>query len=303
MNWKGKAIRIVEQKVYFFNDKEIYTHVSIEEAKRMKLEGLRMDYYKKNYYFSEISRNSNPQVTRAILCLNEGDSIRKFEKDICRFEEIYKIDNYTGYTNIVFRISKGKFYYFNEKGKYSCMSEKEMLSSNIDVGYVSTDGGEGIWYSCASASRHLCKMLNLKNGETFKSALYKMKLGDTVDMIEKYYKESMCEKRRKPHNEVEQFVTKIDKLNFVWKPDNQNKDTTFDYIHINVYIASKWEKDKVAYIKENLKSINSLVLNRLETNRSFLKYGIPISYLKISKVTFCKKSNVLRYVISFKDIA
>ncbi len=45
-----------------------------------------------------------------------------------------------------------------------------------------------------------------------------------------------------------------------------------------------------------------MVWNKLENDRRFLKYGIPINFLKIAKVTFKKCTSELHYVFELKCI-
>ena len=107
---KEQVIRIEKKKVYFFDSEGIYTETSVEEARRMHLKGLKMDYYKRGEYCSETDF-SGP-TARGILCLEVGDSIDKLEQDIARFEKAEKKLG-RGYINVVLRKVKRNFYFFN----------------------------------------------------------------------------------------------------------------------------------------------------------------------------------------------
>ena len=50
----------------------------------------------------------------------------------------------------------------------------------------------------------------------------------------------------------------------------------------------------------NIKEINKIVLDKIEKSKSFKKYGVPVNYLKISKVTLRNDLNSLHYVIELK---
>ena len=124
---KEQVIRIEKKKVYFFDSEGIYTETSVEEARRMHLKGLKMDYYKRGEYCSET--NFSGPTARAILWLVVGDSIDKLEQDIARFEKVEKKSERGGYINAVLRKVKQNFYFFNEKEEWTCLPEKEILTT------------------------------------------------------------------------------------------------------------------------------------------------------------------------------
>ena len=64
-NWKLEAIRVVRQRVYFFNSEGIYTAIPISEAREMKLKGLKMDKIQRQYCCAD----RVGAEARAIACL------------------------------------------------------------------------------------------------------------------------------------------------------------------------------------------------------------------------------------------
>ena len=71
---------------------------------------------------------------------------------------------------------------------------------------------------------------------------------------------------------------------------------------IYVGLVSEWDEDISSYLNAHIKEINKMVWNKLENDKSFLKYGIPINFLKIAKVTFKKCTSELHYVFELKCI-
>ena len=75
------------------------------------------------------------------------------------------------------------------------------------------------------------------------------------------------------------------------------------------YFISEYDANINSYINTlnffhslDIKEINKMVWNKLENDRRFLKYGIPINFLKIAKVTFKKCTSELHYVFELKCI-
>lgn len=126
-----------------------------------------------------------------------------------------------------------------------------------------------------------------------------MKIGDKLEKVDEYYNEALKEKSKFLIS-VERFVTRIESPNFVRIPEN-SKETTFDYIHVDVNIVTQWDSDKIEFIKRNLQGITKMVFKSIEKDRRFKKYGVPINFLRLSKVTVRKDLNSLHYVFELKE--
>lgn len=295
--WKFKAIRVMRQRVYFFNSEGIYTDVSIIEAMKMKLEELQFDYINRQYYCSD----REGAEARAIACLKEGDTIDKLEKDIEKFNEISKLNSKDfKLTNVVYKVYRGKLYYFNDEGVYSCLKTEEILPTDIAIENVKIVRGRSITCCCYNSVR-IGSLLGIKSYITFRRAFGKLKLGDTVETL-KYYCENDVdsEKSHKPEG-LQRFITKIEYPKFVCIPENTDKKGTFDYIYVDINIVTNWEKDRMTYIKENQKKIKQLVFDRIEDTKAFEKYGITTEDLKVKKVTLNNKTSMLYYVLEKKN--
>ena len=302
--WKGKVIRLVNKKVYFFNEEGIYTKISIIDAKKLKLKYLGYDrrtgeYYREyssEYFFNRCSISEE----RAIACLRIGDNIEKFQKDIERFKKIYETDDFN-LTNTVVRISRKKFYFFDENGKYTYLTEKEILPSNVFIGNIIITIKGNVVYSCNIQRHELARVMGTDNMNLLKIAIGKLQIGDTIQTLKEYYDTANLGSITLPEG-VQRFVTKISKPEFVCTPENPNKDNTFDYIHIYVGIVSEWETDRKKYIMQNREEINNMVLARIRNDKRFLKYGVPENVLKLSKVILVKRTSELHYIFQLKNI-
>ena len=301
---KCSVMRVIDKEVYFFDKNGIYSHTSIVDAKKLKLRdlgfnGFTGEYYKKNPLYGYFSSNHSNAMDRAVACLRTGDSINQFRENFSKFEKLYELDDFE-IANTVIRICNRKFYFFDENGKYSFLTEKNVLPSNVFIGNIFVTH-KSISYSCDVQLHQFSRVIKVDNLNVLKKALGQMCIGDTVqDLIERC--NNVTFRKLVLPEGVERFVTRIERPTFVCIPENPNKVTTFDYIHLYVGLVSEWDEDISSYLNAHIKEINKMVWNKLENDRRFLKYGIPINFLKIAKVTFKKCTSELHYVFELKCI-
>lgn len=320
MDIKNKAIRVFDKKVYFFNEEGIYIFLSIKEARNAGIKGIMFNgktgehyqdfdrevlvvgYYdeekKRPRYVEEYGKKSYA-LKRAILCLEIGDSIEKFYNDVKRFEKIY--ERPFSVCNTVFRVSNGNFYFFDSNGKYTFMKEKEIVRSDIFIGFVQLDSrSKKAWYKCDIELRKLGRKYDCDNEVIERKAITQMKIGDTEETFGELVRNTKLEKRDLPQG-IDRFITRVRKPDFFCTPENPNKDTTFDYIHIYVGTVVEWE-NKMQYIKSHLSEIESKVLDKIEKDRTFKKFGVPVNVLKLSEVTMRNRTSELKFVFELKSI-
>jgi hypothetical protein len=130
------------------------------------------------------------------------------------------------------------------------------------------------------------------NGLLFAHFRTLIREGDTYEDMKKKLETAIwkyfdSESRKKVHKtesykswyetSIDRFITKIESPIFVREPENQDKDT-FDFIKMYANIISDWP-DKRKYIIANKKYIFQMVLDKLSTNKSFLRFGVPIGCL------------------------
>lgn len=295
---KEQAIRINKKKVYFFNSEGIYTEISVEEARRMHLKGLKIDYYKRGEYCSETDF-SGP-TARAILCLEVGDSIDKLEQDIARFEEVEKNSERGEIINVVLRKVKRNFYFFNEKEEWTCFSEKEILPIDISMPYIWFKRGKDISYLPIHFSFELLQMLNVDNKTLLSKAIGRLEVGDSIEKLKEYCNGGVTLKEPSKASYDNGIITRICDPEFICNPENPKKTTTFDYINVDVNLLTTWKGDKKVYLEKHKKEISKMVLEKVKKDRTFLKYGIPVNYLKIAHIVLYKGGNMLQYVLELK---
>ena len=165
-------------------------------------------------------------------------------------------------------------------------------------GRISVNNYKYFFADYYSTYGNLCKMYmaTLEEGDTYKIMQKKI-----PPMIERW--ENIKNKRFEPdtrsieEKELDRFVTRIEKPDFIRYPENDNKDT-FDMIKICVNTCSEW-KDKRQYIKHNIKYIYQMVIDKLKNNKSFQKYDVPIGCLAVTSVHETQDSSLM-FVLELK---
>jgi hypothetical protein len=83
--------------------------------------------------------------------------------------------------------------------------------------------------------------------------------------------------------------------------DNTNKKT-FDFVRISLIIPTiQRMPDRMEYIKKNKRAIFNYVLNELSVQNDYLKYNVPVSFLRISQMTITS-NNHLDMIFELKKI-
>lgn len=194
--------------------------------------------------------------------------------------------------NLVLRKFNGDVYYFNDKGIYSKVKieeAKKMAFSNL---IFREDG------TCFIDNT--CFWMYIKPNQRLTTmAITKLEIGDTIEEFEEKIKSVKIKTHIKPEG-LERFITKINKPIFGKYPENLNKDT-FDYIYMDLCIVHEWDENRKEYIKKHIKKIEQKVLSKLEKDRKFKSYGVPLNFLKISRITL-KKDDVIQFVLEMKSI-
>ena len=194
--------------------------------------------------------------------------------------------------NLVLRKFKGSIYYFNDNGIYCEVKSKEAEKMNFSNLHFRKDGT--FWIDDTFFTDYINP-----NWVIARKAIAKLELGSTIEDFKKIIENTKLDVHIKPDG-LERFITKINKPTFVRCPENL-KENTFDYIYVDLCIISKWDEDKKQYIKKHIKQIEEKVLSTLESNKTFKSFGVPLNYLKVSRITI-KRDNVLQFVLEIKSI-
>ena len=141
------------------------------------------------------------------------------------------------------------------------------------------------------------------NFRVLQMALSRIKEGDSIDDMERYintlYPKSSEEKQK---DELERFICRVYRPEFLRVPENTNKKT-FDFITIEASVLSaEAMQNRDEYLRQNISEICGRLIKKIEKSCSFQKYGIPISCLRASEITFHKKISLLKVVFELKQL-
>ena len=194
-------------------------------------------------------------------------------------------------TNHALRKFGEKYYYFDENGIYKSIPEEE-AKNILDNVYERFDGST---FYIMKSNIAINVDINV-----LRSSLAKLKLGESFDEFKEIYQTIEFKHKEKPKG-LERFITKIDPPRFIKMPENQELEV-FDFIHVDVFVVTEWETDIYKYILENKKEIIYKVLKKIEADKSFKNYSVPINFLKLANITYSKRLNFIRFVFELKEL-
>jgi len=197
---------------------------------------------------------------------------------ICDADSIFK--------NKPLKTKDDHVYYFDNGFIYSKVSMAIAYKKGMFKGciYMREDGS---YFSGLSLNGFPFVNKKYSNSNIFNSALSKMQLGQTIYELKRNL-DSVNFKHTNALKDgsVARFITKINNPSFEREPENFNVNT-FDFIRVFVdtTCSTGCELSRSDFIKVNIKPISKMVLNKLETNKRFIKFGASSSFLKLTKVT------------------
>lgn len=101
---------------------------------------------------------------------------------------------------------------------------------------------------------------------------------------------------------IDRLVQRIEAPEYERIPENMN-EATFDRIRVYVglprYMFKTWGELKAAVL-ENRAEIDRRVINRIETDRHFKKYKVPINFIKLSTVLL-RRTYALEYIFELRE--
>lgn len=202
---------------------------------------------------------------------------------------------------VVERDGETLYFYFNQDGVYSCIDVKysELLQVaeseyNLKGQYFNSYviGNEQIWYRPLRKWKgygfsimdyeYITERYGIRcpNNSLLNKTIARLKEGDTLEVFDKYLAEFESEGLQL-YTGLDRFVTRIEKPVFERDPENKKKNV-FDFIRVTVCIVQDWEEDKVVYFKKHKDEIFKMVVEKLEANKKFQRFGIPVNFLKVS---------------------
>lgn len=196
-------------------------------------------------------------------------------------------------TNVVLRKVKDEVYYFDEQGVYRRTLINE-INETVKMNLFNIFG-DIRWDKFTNYSLIFGNL----NKRSIDEIIGKLNEGDSIETFYEQLSTVKTTKRISMPQGIERFITKIGKPMFIREPENDRKNS-FDFISIEANIVANWEQDRMQYIKENKDKIIDMVISKLEKDRSFKRYGIPINFLKLSKITLRSKCNYIQFVFELK---
>lgn len=205
------------------------------------------------------------------------------------------------------RKARKKVWFFDRSGVCCVLSLDEFLkqyharlrdihkdSTNLNYYGADVSGDDVFWIKCSEYTtnpdtRHLSLILAtagtyLEPGDTLEDYFrYIDECREWYNYV--YYRKRVDGRVRELPEGVSRFVTKIDRPNFIRYPENSAKNT-FDMIKLDVYTVTVWDEDKLKYFKHHMKDIYTMVLDKLTTSKSFLRYNVPVGCLALTDVFY-----------------
>ncbi len=109
-----------------------------------------------------------------------------------------------------------------------------------------------------------------------------------------------AEMERQEGMKYENFFAHIEKP--VFRRAYNSPKGVFDFIDVYVGLSQLVaDEDIPVYVGQYSKRLNKEIISMIAESPEFAKYGIPINFLKIERVTLNKKARTLYYLISLKD--
>ena len=236
-----------------------------------------------------------------------------------RDEVIYKVKPIEKIANMIVRKNVGPYYYKNnclyrdEDAKYADIIYYFFDDNGIYQKRINDEHGlyrpecnewldlHEVWHIPShnlleppyNGARYLCQLVlcsYMRPGMT---------IGDFERLLNKhkydvYYKNGTP---REFFEGIERDVTKVEKP--IYRSSNGNTNKSFDYILVDMNIRTGIE-NKREFIIQNKKALIQKAIDRIEKDRSFLKYNVPIGVLKLSKI-YRIEENTIEFIFELKD--
>ncbi len=230
--------------------------------------------------------------------------------DITKIKVSYGSDDWyplvlNGIHNVILSMAAHKIKWFDESGTLrerkinslsdvSCYDTDELTQRDRPVRpkypfiIVKFSGSDSIERPAKLNNTVICKtylrmvIRTMNEGNLFSEFIkrYNMLTENTKDVFYQMY-----DKQRLNHYsddiELNKFIRKIGKPSIERAADNQVKNT-FDFIRMRVGIPSKENNaHRKEFVQKNMGKILQILLSRLNENKVYLRYGVPINYLTL----------------------
>lgn len=205
-------------------------------------------------------------------------------------------------------------YYFDDDEKLNRIPEWEavdLLKKGILTGMRREQYSSNtyLWYPTVQLDEiEKTAILTSQIPCSFKRIKQKIAYGRKTGSV--YLPSKAYEKAWKPHNregrllndgfDLERFITKIDLPVMERDVDNYNTKT-FDFVRLHMYTLA-YAENPMNIIKKYRKNILTMALDKIDQSKKFKRYDIPINFLKLDKITYCKSQNMIELLFVLKPI-
>lgn len=205
--------------------------------------------------------------------------------------------------NIALRKRLGHIYFFDDNFIWTKVPEK----TAIDMGIRNIKKWESRVHNDYDLYGNLFidpQITNLKVARKIINSLIPgdhitrlLTLAEEVRVEQRTHEERLEKERGK--TPVERFILTIRKPQIYREYGNNNRKT-FDFVEVLVFIRSDFP-DKVGFFKAHHKEICDMIVEKIEKDKGFQRYGVPISFLELKTLSL-SKSDFIRYLFELKDI-
>lgn len=193
-----------------------------------------------------------------------------------------------GVINKPIRQTKGKTYYFDKNEVYSIDEESKIFPYD-----------NRLKLDIFSLYRETCFNLNVWQKAVSYFAVG-MTLRDCIGIFLKTELEHSAPQKQTP---IDQLIQSIAPPIYERVPENRDK-TTFDRIRITVglprYRFNSWAALQTE-VKKYQREIYRRVLHKLETDRQFKSFGVPINFLKLSNIMLLRDFS-MEFIFELKEL-
>ena len=103
--------------------------------------------------------------------------------------------------------------------------------------------------------------------------------------------------RFNPNMSINDFIIKVKNPCIERELGNNNKNT-FDFITLEMLTPLKFYGDRKKYIKDHLKEIYKIAMDKISNYKYYQKYDVPVNYLKLTNLTIsCENTLVFKFGI------
>ena len=195
------------------------------------------------------------------------------------------------------RFEKKRVYYFDKDGVYCSATVEEIKSGKEDRLQGVRQNKNGKYEVTLVSSLFFGR--EIENSMILKMAGARMQEGESFEKFMSIARNLKIETHELPQG-LDRFIGRIASPTFYRVPENFNK-RSFDFIYIDVMILTESAMpNREEYIEENKKEILDRAVAKLKSSKEFQDFKVPVTALKISRMTLMRKLSMIQIVFEKK---